>query len=158
MGTIKKFEERIPRFVMSNRTNVMMWTYCHAYKCVFLNKNITTATNLFVKDFDVENETEPLSCGVACKRVSEIFESTSTYEPFELGNIYINQTIDVMIYAWITFYRLHVNNDFDEAVALQEFDTYFNMDMTGDEFDIYLRRYNDMKQIRCDVLPTLNKT
>ena len=87
-----------------------------------------------------------------------MFESTSTYEPFELGNIYINQTVDVMIFAWITFYRLHVNNDFDEAVALQEFDTYFNMDMTGDEFDIYLRRYNDMKQIRCDVLPTLNKT
>ena len=154
---LKKFEEPIPRYAMTNKTNIMMWTYAHAYQSIYSDRNAKKAITAFIDDFNISCDFDTTTASVIVGRVNTMFHQTSTYEPFDLGNFYLTHCIDTMIYAWITFYQKHVSAQYDTEMALHEFDDYFEMDMTIDEFDIYLRRFNDMSILRCDITPTCPK-
>lgn len=152
----KSFEMGIPAYAFTRASDIMMFTYAHAYYAVFTTRNISKAIKLFRKDFDIEDEYDIDSAMVCYQRVREKFldEQRRAYISSEISNIYVRYVLDVMIWAWVTFMRKHVNPTFDIEQAVVMFGEHFNVEFTADDVIMHTRRYND-SQVGIDTLPTV---
>ena len=152
----KSFEMGIPSYAFTRASDIMMFTYAHAYYAVFTTRNISKAIKLFRKDFDIEDEYDIDSAMVCYQRVREKFldEQRRAYISSELSNIYVRYVLDVMIWAWVSFMRKHVNTTFDIEQAIVMFSDHFGMAFTTDELSQHTRRYND-SHTDIDTLPTV---
>lgn len=154
----KSFEMGIPAYAFSKASDLMMFTYAHAYYAVFTTRNISKAIRLFRKDFDIEDEFDIDGAMVCYQRVREKFmdEQRRQYVSTEISDVYVRYTIDVMIWAWVTFMQRHVNPSFDVEQAIIMFGEHFGIEMTPDDMIMHTRRFKDSK-VKIEALPTVPK-
>jgi sulfur relay (sulfurtransferase) DsrF/TusC family protein len=159
MGTFQKrkaFEGNIPAYAFNKASDIMMFTYAHAYYAVFPTRNIKKAITLFMQDFDLYDTFDIESAMVCYQRVREKFlnEQRREYESTEIADMHVRTLLEVMIWAWITFLKKHVHADYDIEQAIIFFGQYFDIEFTTDELIMYERRFKDSEQ-RIGYLPTV---
>lgn len=152
----KQFEQNIPGYAFSKVSDIMMFTYAHAYYAVFCNRNIKKAFTLFTQDFELEDTMDLEGAMVCYQRVRERFmdEQRKEYSPTEISDIHIRGLLDTMTWAWVTFMKKHVHQTFDTKRAIIMFGEYFSIDFTTDELIMFCRRYEDTAK-PIEFLPTI---
>lgn len=140
----KQFEYNIPGYAFSKVSDIIMFTYAHAYYAVFCNRNIKKSLVLFTHDFELEDTMDLEGAMVCYQRVRDKFldEQRAVYTPTAISDIHVRNLIDVMIWAWVTFIKRHVHNMFDTERAVIMFGEYFSIDFTPDELIMMCQRFD----------------
>ena len=151
----KKFEVRIPSYYRTQRVDLMMWTYVHAYRSLF-NLNIMKAINLFIEDFGLIDDIDSMVAMAVYQRMKDKFiqDSRLSYDDCEMCTLYKAQGIDIMTYAWVNFYRRRMPN-FDTEQAILAMSEYFDLSLTVDELAAITDRYNHLAVLSEIALPTV---
>lgn len=144
----KPFEMGLPSYAFNKASDIIMFTYSHAYFAVFAKRNISRAIKLFRIDFNIENEYDNYNAMACYQRVREKFldERRLVYVSSEINDTYVRCIIDVMIWAWVTFMRKHVNPNFATIEAVEMFSEYFSMKFTLSDIIMHARRFDDIKR------------
>lgn len=153
----KKFEVRIPSYYRTQRVDLMIWTYVHAYRSLF-DLNIMKSINLFIEDFGLVDDIDSMVAMAVYQRMKDRFvqDSKLMYDDCEMCTLYKAQGIDIMVYAWINFYRRRMPN-FDTEQAIRSMSDYFDLDLTVDELAAIEDRYRDLEVLKDIALPKIPK-
>lgn len=142
---IKGFEQNIPSYAFSKVSDIMLFTYVHAYYAVFPTRSIQRAVTLFMQDFKLEATFDIDGAMVCYQRVRERFldEQRRDYESSEIADIHIRGLLDVMVWAWVTFLKKHVHEEYEVEQAIILMNEYFSLRLDDVGVEMYERRYRD---------------
>ncbi len=154
----KKFETRIPSYYRSQRVDLMIWTYVHAYRSLF-KLNIMKAINLFIDDFGLVDDLDSMVAMDVYQRMKDKFlqDSKLMYDDCEMCTVYKAQGVDVMVYGWVNFYKRRMPN-YDLEQAVMAMSEYFDLVLTVDELSALIDRYKHLEVLSDIALPIVPKS
>ena len=140
----KEIERGIPDYLRSSPANIMIWTYVHAAQSLYPSTSTNAAIVQFHKDFDFYHMYYAGASNYYNRFAVLFNNSQKTDCDNPMCNIYLVHTLEIMLFAWCSYYRKHLTAYSDEFAA-RDFCEYFSLTWTPDQMASFLNRIIELE-------------